>query len=225
MTFRKDINGMRALAVMGVVLFHFNLLGVSGGYTGVDVFFVLSGFLMTSILYQAAESSKWSLTRFYAARIRRIYPAMLVLTLATLAFGYAFMAPLDYRELGREAYKALTFLSNIFYAQRGGYFDPVMENRFLLHMWSLALEWQFYLLFPFLFLTLSKIGKANKLLLPALVGLFCLSFIANLIHTYIDQPVAFFLLHTRIWEFMAGSLAFVAGQRQWLSTPPGYFHI
>ena len=147
-SFRQDINGLRAIAVIAVVLFHFNASWMPGGFAGVDVFFVISGFLMTGIIFRGIEQENFSILKFYVARANRIIPALAVLCLVLLVFGWFYLTPLDYKALGKHAASSVAFLSNIIYWRESGYFDAASHEKWLLHTWSLSVEWQFYILYP-----------------------------------------------------------------------------
>jgi peptidoglycan/LPS O-acetylase OafA/YrhL len=144
--FRKDLNGLRAIAVVAVVLFHFNASWMPGGFAGVDVFFVISGFLMTGIIFRGIEQKNFSILRFYVARANRIIPALAVLCLFLLVFGWFYLTPLDYKALGKHAAGSMGFLSNFMYMRESGYFDAASREKWLLHTWSLSVEWQFYII-------------------------------------------------------------------------------
>ena len=146
--FRADINGLRAVAVIAVVLFHFGVAGFSGGFVGVDVFFVISGYLMTRIILGPLAEGRFSVLRFYLARARRIFPALTVLCVLMLAYGWFTLSPIDYKLLSKHAGTSLLFLSNQVYWKESGYFDADAHEKWLLHTWSLSVEWQFYLLYP-----------------------------------------------------------------------------
>jgi peptidoglycan/LPS O-acetylase OafA/YrhL len=209
--FRKDINGLRAYAVMGVVLYHFGLAGFTGGFAGVDIFFVISGFLMTGIILSGLEKGKFSLTSFYLSRARRIIPALAVLCVGLLIFGYFWLIPSDYQALGRHAASAITFVSNFIFKGEAGYFDAPARDKWLLHTWSLSVEWQFYLLYPLFLLALQKYKKP---FLPALAILGLLSLALSGFATPLKSSFSFYLLPTRIWEFMAGGIAFVLSRQK-----------
>lgn len=140
MQFRKDINGLRAIAVIAVVLFHFNASWMPGGFAGVDVFFVISGFLMTRIIFRGIEQENFSILRFYVARANRIIPALAVLCVALLAFGWFYFTPMDYKVLGKHVGSSMGFLSNVVYWTESGYFDTSSLEKWLLHTWSLSVE-------------------------------------------------------------------------------------
>lgn len=156
MNFRHDINGLRAIAVFAVVLFHFNPHWLPGGFAGVDVFFVISGFLMTSIIFNGLERDNFNLIKFYTARANRIIPVLSVMSIILLIFGWFYLLPTDYLELGRQVERSSYFASNILFSKGGGYFDTDEKTKWLLHTWSLSVEWQFYIFFPLILLALKK---------------------------------------------------------------------
>lgn len=211
MEFRTDINGLRAYAVLGVVLYHFGVTGIDGGFAGVDVFFVISGFLMTGIILAKLERHAFSLTEFYASRARRIVPALLALCAALLLLGYFWLSPGDYGALGKHAAAATGFVSNIVFANEAGYFDGPSKEKWLLHTWSLSVEWQFYLLYPLALAACYRKGPPTaRRLVFVLAALAALSLLASLLATPKKPSDAFFLLPARIWEFMAGGAAWLA---------------
>lgn len=149
--FRDDINGLRAYAVILVVLFHFGVSGFSAGFLGVDVFFVISGYLMTKIIIENLERNSFSFINFYLARITRIFPALFFVVLAMTVCGWLFFIPEDFKLFAKDAKYSLSFLSNdLYYRQAGDYFAVSSHDKALLHTWSLSVEWQFYILFPIL---------------------------------------------------------------------------
>ena len=145
--YRADIDGLRAVAVIGVVLFHAGL-GVSGGYVGVDVFFVISGFLITSLILRDLSKGEFSIIGFWERRARRIFPALAVVVIATLIAGWFLMLSFGYQVLGQSTVALTVFASNIQFWRTSGYFDPAAEENPLLHTWSLSVEEQFYLIVP-----------------------------------------------------------------------------
>lgn len=203
--FRHDINGLRAIAVVAVVLYHFGIPGFSGGFVGVDVFFVISGFLMTGIIVSGLERDNFSLWGFYLARARRIVPALLMLCTSLLILGWFWLPSLDYKQLATHTATALAFVSNLKFWAEAGYFDSASHDKWLLHTWSLSVEWQFYILLPLgCLLVWRLLGKrALQWMLLALgVSSMLLSFYASK-----QWPeMAFYLLPTRIWEMLAGGL-------------------
>lgn len=161
--FLKEINGLRAWAVTLVVLYHFGVPGFSGGFVGVDIFFVISGFLMTKIIGRGLEASNFSIWTFYLARAKRIIPALLILCVVLLALGWFVLPPQDYRSLGTHILTSALFVSNIQYWREAGYFDAASHDKWLLHTWSLSVEWQFYLLLPLLLWCIWRLwpGRAS----------------------------------------------------------------
>jgi peptidoglycan/LPS O-acetylase OafA/YrhL len=206
--FRADINGLRAWAVLSVVLYHFGVAPFSGGFAGVDVFFVISGYLMCGIILGGIERGRFSVWNFYLARARRIWPALMVLCLAVLVFGWLFLMPEEYKLLGKHARESLVFSSNIQYFSEAGYFDVASKQKWLLHTWSLSVEWQFYLIFPLALMLLHRLGLRGAGMTLCLAVLLIASYLLAGWRTSINPDEAFYLLHTRAWEMLAGALVF-----------------
>jgi peptidoglycan/LPS O-acetylase OafA/YrhL len=206
--FRKDINGLRGLAVLAVVLYHFRVPGFDGGYIGVDVFFVISGYLMTQIIVPRVKAGTFSVLDFYLARARRIVPALIALALTLLFLGFFVLSPYEYRALGKHAASAVMFLSNIIFSIESGYFDPVSHEKWLLHTWSLSVEWQFYLLYPLLVLLLAKLGRAGAVT-AGLALILLVSLAISVVTTPRSPETAFYLLPARAWEMLGGGLIFL----------------
>ncbi len=211
--FRSDINGLRAWAVLAVVLYHFGFSGLSGGFAGVDVFFVISGFLMAGIVITGLEQRKFSIGQFYLARARRIWPALLVLVAVVLCIGWFVLMPSDYQLQGKHARDSLLFSSNLRYAKEAGYFDTVSHGKWLLHTWSLSVEWQFYLLYPLVLSLLWRFWPSRRAMLIvhvlALLGslLVCQWYLST-------QPIkAFYLLQARAWELLLGGVVYLLASR------------
>lgn len=204
-SYRPEIDGLRSIAVGGVVLFHAGLSFLSGGYVGVDVFFVISGFLITGILLRDS-----SILRFYQRRARRILPALLTLIAVTLAVSCFILLPRDLIDLGKSIVATCTFLSNVYFWRQAGYFKPEVELMPMLHTWSLGVEEQFYILFPLLIILMKRMG--GRLAYPrvqaAVFGGFgLLSFALAAYAVQMGQAQsAFYLLPTRAWELLAGSV-------------------
>lgn len=217
MDFRKDINGLRAWAVLAVVLFHFNVTEFSGGFVGVDIFFVISGFLMTSIIVNSLEQHRFSFWGFMRARIRRIFPALFVLCVVVLLFGWFVLEGTAYRMLVRHVGSSLLFMSNFKYWREAGYFDDASHDKLLLHTWSLSVEWQFYMLLPLIFMLVWKIFRQRQAIVVAVIALFTTSLALSLWLTPQDPSASFYLLHTRAWEMLAGGLVFFFCSRWSLS--------
>lgn len=215
--FRRDINGLRAWAVVAVILYHFGVTGFGGGFVGVDVFFVISGFLMTGIVVKGLEQGNFSLIGFYMARARRIVPALVALCAVLLGVGWFVLMPPDYKMLGSHTIYSLTFLSNIEFWLEAGYFDVASHDKWLLHTWSLSIEWQFYLALPVVLWIVWRLkpGRAAQKW-AILIGL-TLSLGASILVTGNDRTAAFFLLHTRAWEMLSGGLVFLLGSTHRLS--------
>lgn len=205
MEFKKDINGLRAFAVMAVVFYHFELLGMGGGFSGVDVFFVISGFLMTGIIWSRLQKGGFSLSDFYLSRARRILPALVVMCAALLLAGYFWLTPTDYKTLGEHAAASVGFVSNFIFKGEEGYFDAPMRYKWLLHTWSLSVEWQFYMLYPLLLMAAHRFSKNLKTVVVVTLLVF---FVASVIVTPIKASFSFYLLPVRIWEFMAGAFVY-----------------
>lgn len=206
--FRTDINGLRAIAVISVVLFHFGVAGFSGGFVGVDIFFVISGFLMTGIVVRGIEKNNFNFIGFYFARARRIIPALLFLTIVLLFIGWFYLSPDDYSRLSKEVDRAVLFLSNDYFFRKSGYFDPDSHKRLLLHTWSLSVEWQFYILYPILIFFVSKFSL--KITPKVIIVFFIISFSYSVLKSYSDPSYAFYMLPSRAWEMLLGGLVYYA---------------
>lgn len=207
LAFRNDINGLRAVAVIAVVLYHFNSKLAPGGFAGVDVFFVISGFLMTSIIIRGLEGNSFNLFKFYVDRANRIVPALTVLCVVLLVFGWFYLTPLDYQSLGIHAASSLGFFSNFIYWSEAGYFDVASDEKWLLHTWSLSVEWQFYILYPVILIVLNKFCSLKTLKRLLFVGT-AISLILSVLVTSASPSTAFYLLPTRAWEMTIGGLAY-----------------
>ena len=203
-TFRTDIQGLRAAAVVPVVLYHVDPRLAPGGFVGVDVFFVISGFLITQILLREIEEGTFSIRAFYERRVRRLFPALYAMLAATLFAGAFILSPADLHELGRTTLGATLFAANFVFLGLSGYFDGAAELKPLLHTWSLAVEEQFYLLFPLALVFVAR--RAPKLLKAALWLAALASFGACLFLMRNHQAAAFYLPATRAYELLLGSL-------------------
>jgi peptidoglycan/LPS O-acetylase OafA/YrhL len=204
--YRPDIDGLRAIAVTAVVLFHAGIPGVSGGYAGVDVFFVISGFLITQIIYREIEASEFSFARFYERRVRRIIPALFALLVFTSIASLSLL-PYDLKQYGKSLAAVPAFLSNfIFWLAAGGYFGDQSPATPLLHTWSLAIEEQFYILFPVTLVLLSRFGR--RAVMGGILFLGIISFAFSVVVTLREPQTGFYMPYTRAWELMCG--AFVA---------------
>lgn len=208
--YREDINGLRAWAVIAVLLFHFSLIGLPGGFIGVDIFFVISGYLMTAIIIGGHEKGSFSIIKFYMSRVRRIIPALLVVIAILLLLGWYWLSSIDYETLGSQSVAALTFLSNMFFWNQAGYFDSSSHEKWLLHTWSLAVEAQFYIVYPLLILAVLKIWKTVQAAINAVILVFIFSLGLNLFLANYDPSATFYFLPTRSWELLSGALVFFA---------------
>ncbi len=218
MTFRYDINALRGIAVLIVMLFHFGIPGFSGGYSGVDIFFVISGFLMTSIIVLGLEDQKFSLLKFYASRARRILPAIIFLCGTVLIFGWFWIAPSDYSDLGEHAAASVIFISNFIYKDEAGYFDTPSHFKWLLHTWSLSVEWQFYMIYPLILMGAYRFSRYKSRAIMITLGvLTLLSLGLSIFISELKPEFSFFILPTRIWEMTAGGLLFLLQRRDGFS--------
>lgn len=209
LAYRPDIDGLRAIAVLAVVFYHFGIGGISGGFVGVDVFFVISGFLITGIIHREIEQGKFTFTGFYERRIRRIFPALFTVLATTLVAGSWLLLPSDLVLLGKSTLATLFFSSNIFFWRNSGYFDSGSELNPLLHTWSLAVEEQFYIGLPILLIVVYRYARAW--LKPIIAVLALLSFIGCVLIQGLWPAGAFYLLPFRAWELLLGSYLAVGG--------------
>lgn len=201
--YRPDIDGLRAIAVLSVVLYHAFPGKLAGGFIGVDIFFVISGFLISTIIYSNLDRNSFSLADFYSRRVRRIFPALIVIMVASLAFGWAYLLPIEYAQLGKHVAGGATFISNFILWMETGYFDNAAESKPMLHLWSLAIEEQFYVIWPLL---LHTVWKKKWNFLTATLTFAALSFFASLALTRYDATSAFYFPLSRFWELMAGGV-------------------
>ncbi|MCM1129668.1 MAG: acyltransferase [Alistipes senegalensis] len=200
--YRPDIDGLRAVAVLLVIGFHAFPKYIRGGFIGVDIFFVISGFLITSLILKDLEKHSFSFTDFYTRRIRRIFPALSIVLSASLIFGWFGLLPDEYRQLGKHTAGGAGFISNLILWKESGYFDVASELKPLLHLWSLGIEEQYYILFP---LFLYGLWKKKLNLLTGTTLLMLISFGINLA-LYKKNPVAdFYFPGSRFWELLAGA--------------------
>jgi peptidoglycan/LPS O-acetylase OafA/YrhL len=205
MKYRSEINGLRALAVVPVILFHAGFDIVSGGYVGVDVFFVISGYLITTILIEDIENNRFSLVSFYERRARRILPALFLVILVCIPFAWLLMLPNEMLHFSRSLVAVSLFFSNILFWRESGYFEAASEEKPLLHTWSLAVEEQYYVLFPIFLILVWRFGK-NRVFWTIIV----LAVVSLLMSEWgwRNKPAGnFYLAPTRAWELFAGSIA------------------
>jgi peptidoglycan/LPS O-acetylase OafA/YrhL len=205
MDYRREIDGLRAFAVLPVILFHAGFETFSGGFVGVDVFFAISGYLITTIILAELEQGKFSIINFYERRARRILPALFLVILVCIPFAWFWLLPSDMKDFSESLAAVSVFASNIFFWRESGYFDTAAELKPLVHTWSLAVEEQYYVLFPLFLMLFWKLGKRWILVTLGLV------FVASLAvaqwAAYANPAAAFYLLPTRGWELLIGAFA------------------
>jgi peptidoglycan/LPS O-acetylase OafA/YrhL len=199
--YRADIDGLRGIAVLSVVAFHAFPEWISGGFVGVDVFFVISGFLISGIIFKSLDNGGFSFRDFYARRIRRIFPALILVLSTCYLFGSATLDPYTFNELARHVAGGAGFLSNFILWHESGYFARAAETKPLLHLWSLGIEEQFYIFWPaFAYL----VWKQKRSILPLTIALALLSFLFSVVETDLDPIAAFYSPLTRLWELLLG---------------------
>ena len=202
--YRADIDGLRAVAIVAVVLYHAGFAPFGGGFIGVDVFFVISGYLITSLIAEQIDRGEFSLCNFYLRRIRRIFPALFLMVAFCAVIGWLLLTPHDYDLLGQSIAATVLFSSNILFWRQTGYFDTPLEDWPLLHTWSLGVEEQFYIAFPVFLVLVCRFFSGKRIAIT--LALCTLSFGLNVL-TVKDHPnAAFYLAPTRIWELLVGAL-------------------
>jgi peptidoglycan/LPS O-acetylase OafA/YrhL len=206
MKFRYDINALRAIAVTAVVLFHYKVNFIPGGFVGVDVFFVISGYLMTTIIMGRLVKEKFGIWDFYYDRAKRIVPGLLGMCFVLLAAGYFLLEPGTYHYLGSTSIAALLFFSNFRFWEATGYFDPQSDVKWLLHTWSLSVEWQFYLAYPIILMGLYKFNETRHHIILILWSMAILSLLSCVWYSVAGPASAFYLLPQRAWELIAGGI-------------------
>lgn len=201
LTYRSDIDGLRAIAILSVMTFHVFPKWLPGGFVGVDIFFVISGYLITSLILKGLERRDFSFANFYVRRIKRIFPALILVLATCYALGWFVLTGIEYARLGHHMVAGATFMSNLLLASEVGYFDVAAEKKPLLHLWSLGVEEQFYIVWPLLVWFFWKVGIN---IVSAILFLIVLSFVLTIGSATPD--VAFFLPHTRFWELLIGGI-------------------
>ncbi len=207
MQYRREIDGLRALAVLPVILFHAGVPGFDGGFVGVDVFFVISGYLITSILLAEQAQGTFSILRFYERRARRILPALYVVMACAVVGAWFVLLPDDMKDFSESLAAVPLFVSNVLFWHQSGYFEKAVDLKPLLHTWSLAVEEQYYLFIPLLLLSLRRWGWVVLQCVLAVLAVGSLALAQKTVHT--SHDFAFFLLPTRAWELLAGSMVAV----------------
>ncbi|SEK01638.1 Peptidoglycan/LPS O-acetylase OafA/YrhL, contains acyltransferase and SGNH-hydrolase domains [Paraburkholderia diazotrophica] len=209
--YRPDIDGLRAVAVLAVVVFHAFPSLLRGGFVGVDIFFVISGFLITNILLSELEAEAFSISRFYVRRIRRIFPALIAVLIAVYALGWYSLFKDEYKQLGKHILAASCFVANLAFWNEAGYFDTAAQTKPLLHLWSLGVEEQFYIIWP---LMLAMAYRRRLSLLGLIVAGGIISFGVNIALVSHHPAAAFFSPFSRFWELIAGALLAWSNQTQ-----------
>lgn len=204
MKYRLEIDGLRAVAVIPVILFHAGFSLFSGGFVGVDIFFVISGYLITTIILTELDQGVFSLSRFYERRIRRIFPCLFLVMAACFIGSWYWLLPTDMQAFSLSMSAVSTFTSNIFFWQDTGYWGAENELKPLLHTWSIAIEEQYYFLFPLFLMMMLRFGKITLLVIMFILALMSLAFAEFL--TSIDRMASFFLLPSRAWELIFGAI-------------------
>lgn len=200
--YRPDVDGLRAVAVLAVLLYHAGFSALPGGYVGVDIFFVISGFVITTAIQPDLAGGRFYLRDFYERRIRRIFPPLFVMVAVSLVLGWLVLMPDDLKRLGQSSVANAAFLSNFYFVKVSGYFGVSAAAKPLLHTWSLAVEEQFYLLLP-LYMLLFKRWSTDVMRWLTL-ALFALSLLLAAVATRFEPTLSFFMLPTRAWELLAG---------------------
>ncbi len=201
--YRADIDGLRAVAVLAVVGFHASPNGVQGGFVGVDIFFVISGFLISSIIFAQLHAGTFSYLDFYRRRVRRIFPALIVILVFSCLVGWFVLLSLEYRQLGKHVAAGAGFISNLVFRSESGYFDTAAITKPLLHLWSLGIEEQFYIAWP---LILALLWRRERLRFGAIITIFAASFLWNVWTANTDPVGDFYTPQTRFWELAIGAL-------------------
>ncbi len=209
--YRPDIDGLRAFAVCVVLIFHAFPEFLPSGFVGVDVFFVISGFLISGIIFDALKKNSFSFLDFYARRIKRIYPALILILIVDLIFGWFLLYSDEYKQLGNHVSRAAVFLSNFVLWRESGYFDNAAETKPLLHLWSLGVEEQFYIVWP-VFIWAIWCWRAARL--PLIILLIIGSFGWNVYQSHRDIVHDFYSPLTRFWELLSGALLAYVFSRQ-----------
>lgn len=197
--YRPDIDGLRAVAILSVVGFHAFPATIRAGFVGVDIFFVISGFLISTIIYGNLERNTFSFVEFYSRRIRRIFPALLIVLIASFVFGWFALLGDEYKQLGKHIAAGAGLVSNFVLRSEGGYFDTAAEAKPLLHLWSLGIEEQFYIVWPLL---IWAAWKTRFNFLTITVSLALISFALNLRWVHKDAIIAFYSPQSRFWELL-----------------------
>ncbi len=215
--YRPELDGLRAIAVLAVLSYHakISILGnalTPGGFLGVDIFFVLSGYLISSIIVKSTNSGDFSFFDFYIKRIKRIIPALSLVLLVSSFVAYKILLPDSFLSFGKSMFATLFFISNVFFYHEDSYVSEASDMKPLLHTWSLSVEWQFYLLFPVVLLFIIRILKSKSLYI--IIALWLISFAISVFQAKHDADAAFFLLPSRSWELLSGTVVALINRRE-----------
>ena len=211
MKYRAEIDGLRAIAILPVILFHAGFEIFSGGYLGVDIFFVISGYIITSIILSKIDEGHFSILEFYEHRARRILPVLFLVSFLSIVFGYFILLPHQIKDLGQSIVATSFFVSNYFFYFETDYFNEFTNKAPLLHTWTLAVEEQFYIIYPLLLIAVFKYKKLNLKWVVAIILI--TSFVFAVVTVRTNQSLAFYSTQTRAWELMVGCLLAVMERR------------
>ena len=208
MEYRFDVNGLRAIAVLAVMVFHFNEGVLPGGFAGVDVFFVISGFLMTKIIMSKVECNEFSISNFYFNRYKRIFPPLFSLSIFVFVVSFFGEHPYNLERSSLHVLSSLGFFSNFVYWLESGYFDVSSQSKVLLHTWSLSVEWQFYIIYPILIVLLNKVFSLQYI--KYIIAITTIILFGGAVYASVVSPnAAYFLLPTRAWEMLLGGCVYL----------------
>jgi peptidoglycan/LPS O-acetylase OafA/YrhL len=213
-SYRPEIDGLRAIAVSSVVLFHAFPQFFPGGYLGVDVFFVISGYLVTGTILRDTKDNKFDIVAFYVRRIIRILPALITALCGVLISGWFLLRFSDFNQLAKHVLAGASFSSNFLLQSESGYFDKSSELKPLLHLWSLAIEEQFYVVFPLFLALCLRLFKSLRSIQFALIAIIIASFSYSLHQHYVDSASSFYSPLSRTWELLAGSVFAIHARNQ-----------
>src|SRR5438045_534304 len=210
--YRPDVDGLRGIAVVPVVLYHYGVPGFGGGFVGVDVFFVISGYLITELIYAEMRAGRFSIVHFYERRIRRIFPALFALLFFVTIAASVLLFPRDLRQYAKSLWATAVFGSNFSFWRQAGYFDTAADLKPILHTWSLAVEEQFYLVWPAILFGLVYLGRAVSRwrMIVVICTILVLSLAESVRELQSAPTAAFYLLPSRMWELMLGAVLAVA---------------
>ena len=220
MLYRRDIDGLRAVAILPVIFFHAGLKLFSGGFVGIDIFFIISGFLIGTIILNDLDLKKFSPVDFYRRRFFRIFPAFIAVIFICILTGYFYLLPRDYQNLSESILASIFFVSNVYLSKTSGYFDLNSDLKPLLHTWSLSVEEQFYIIFPLIAFYLYR-SKAGRFLF-LITSFFIISLIISEVYSYKNPAASYYLLWSRFWQLMLGVIVALLVKRNYINTGVKY---